>query len=137
LGFWAGAILIVAILWLLQAVGTWYQMRHYGKVLGGVTREGKEGFVGVGNSKARLGKGVVLILVTGTDEVVRRALRMQGRTVFARFEEAPDFVGMSLAELRREDRDGPYDAGTMRAARRAVEQIDQIRTEREVRAGVG
>ena len=123
-------ILVLALLWALQAVGTYFQMRHYQGVLGRITREGGEGYVGVGNAKARFGKGVILILVSGEDGVVRRALRMRGMTIFARFKEAPDLVGMGLDELRDEAREGPYDEGTMLAARRAIEQIDRIKQEK-------
>jgi glucitol operon activator protein len=127
----AYVILLLAIAWILQTVGTYFQMRHYREVLGGITREGGEGFVGVGNAKATFGKGVILILVADETGVVRRALRMRGMTVFARFKEAPDFAGMSLDELRAEQRDGPYDKSTMLAANRAVEQIDRIKQEKE------
>ncbi len=128
---WIGyLILVLALVWALQIVGTYFQMRHYREVLGGITREGGEGYVGVGNAKARLGKGVILILVAGEDDVVRRALRMRGMTIFARFQEAPELVGMGLDELRNEEREGPYERGTMLAARRAVEQIDRIKQEK-------
>ena len=106
-------------------------MRHYREVLSGITRESSEGFVGVGNAKATFGKGVILILVSDGNDVIRRALRMRGMTIFARFKEAPDLVGMRLDELRVEGRDSPYDKGTMLAARRAVEQIDRIKQEKE------
>ncbi len=56
-------LLVLGILWLGQTVGTYYQIRHYRKVLSRITREGGEGYVGVGNAKARFGKGVILILV--------------------------------------------------------------------------
>jgi len=128
---WIGyLILVLALVWALQIVGTYFQMRHYREVLGGITREGGEGYVGVGNAKARFGKGVILILVVGEDDAVRRALRMRGMTIFARFKEAPRFVGMGLDELRGEEREGPYEKGTMLAARRAVEQIDRIKQEK-------
>jgi glucitol operon activator protein len=127
---WIGyLILALALVWALQIVGTYFQMRHYREVLGGITREGGEGYVGVGNAKARFGKGVILILVAGEDGVIRRALRMRGMTIFARFQEASELVGMSLDELRNEEREGPYERGTMLAARRAVEQIDRIKRE--------
>ena len=134
---WIGyLILVLALVWALQIVGTYFQMRHYREVLGGITREGGEGYVGVGNAKARLGKGVILILVAGEDDVVRRALRMRGMTIFARFQEAPELVGMGLDELRDEGREGPYEKGTMLAARRAVEQIDRIKQEKARSAAV-
>lgn len=123
-------LLVFAILWLVQIVGTYYQMRHYRKVLGGITRKGGEGYVGVGNAKARFGKGVIMILVAGKDGLVRRALRMRGMTVFARFQEVPELAGSALDDLRDERREGPYDAGTMLAAKRAVEQIDRIKEEK-------
>jgi glucitol operon activator protein len=129
---WIGyLILALAVVWALQIVGTYFQMRHYREVLGGITREEGEGYVGVGNAKAQFGKGVILILVVGEDDVVRRALRMRGMTIFARFKEAPELVGMGLGELRSEDREGPYEKGTMLAARRAIEQIDRIKREKE------
>jgi glucitol operon activator protein len=127
----AYAILILAVAWVLQIVGTYFQMRHYRGVLGGITREGGEGFVGVGNAKAAFGKGVILILVADENGVVKRALRMRGMTIFARFKEAPDLAGMRLDELRIGDREEPYDKNTMLAARRAVEQIDRIKQEKE------
>ena len=127
---WVWLLLGVGALWVLQIAGTHVQMSHYRGVLGGITREGGRGYVGAGNAKARLGKGVILILVTDEDGVVKRALRMRGMTVFARFEEAPDLVGMTLDELREEAREGPYEKETMLAARRAVEQVDRIRSER-------
>lgn len=123
-------ILLLACLWLLQMIGTYFQMRHYREVLSGVTRAGGRGYVGVGNAKARFGKGVILILVSGEDDVVRKALRMRGATVFARFEEAPDLLGMGLDELREKGREGPYEKATMQAARRAIEQIDRIKEEK-------
>ncbi len=127
---WIGyLILVLALVWALQIVGTYFQMRHYREVLGGITREGGEGYVGVGNAKARFGKGDILILVAGEDDLVRRALRMRGMTIFARFQEAPELVGMRLDQLRDEGREGPYEKGTMLAAGRAVEQIDRIKQE--------
>jgi glucitol operon activator protein len=128
---WIGyLILALALMWALQIVGTYFQMRHYREVLGGITREETGGYVGVGNAKARLGKGVILILVVGENDVVKRALSMRGMTIFARFKEAPKFVRMHLDELRNEEREGPYDKSTMLAARRAVEQIDRIKQEK-------
>ena len=123
-------LLFLAIGWLLQIAGTYFQMEHYRKVLGGIREEGREGYVGVGNAKARLGKGVILILVVGEDGIVKEALSMRGMTVFARFKEAPDLLGMDLEEICDEEREGPYDKSTMLAARRSVEQIDRIKAEK-------
>ena len=123
-------ILALAIVWILQIVGTYFQMQHYRRVLGRITAEGDEGYVGVGNAKATFGKGVILILGSDEDGVIKEALRMRGMTILARFNEAPDLVGMSLEELRLPEREGPYEKATMLAARRAVEQIDRIKEEK-------
>ncbi len=129
-------LLLLGCLWVLQVIGTYFQMSHYQKVLGGITAEGSEGYVGVGNAKSRFGKGVILILVVGRDAVVKRAFKMRGRTVFARFEEAKALVGLEVEELRDEGREGLEDPATMVAARRAVEQVDRIKAEKEVGTGV-
>lgn len=130
MGWMSSLLLVVGLLWLSQVAGTYFQMEHYRKVLGGIRQAGGEGFVGVGNAKARLGKGVILILVVGEDGSVREALRMRGMTVFARFKDAPDLVGRQLDGLRDADIEGPYEKGTMLAVRRAVEQIDRIMQEK-------
>lgn len=130
MGFWVLLVLVLAFLWVLQAIGTYFQMAHYRKVLSGITAEGGEGYVGVGNAKAYFGKGVILILVAGEDGLVRKALRMRGRTVFARFAEAEGLVGREIDDLRDAGREDLEDPATMTAARMAVEQIDRIRSEK-------
>ncbi len=130
-------LLTFAVLWLVQIAGTYHQMRHYRRVLGRITREEGQGYVGVGNAKARFGKGVVLILVSGEDKVVNKALRMRGMSVFARFKEAPGLEGANIDDLRDSEGEGPYEAATMLAARRAVEQIDRITENQEEEVEVG
>lgn len=133
---WFVVIPILAVLWLLQSVGTYFQMRHYRKVLGGVVGEGGEGFIGVGNAKGRFGKGVILILVSDLDGDVTSALRMRGMTVFARFDEAPDLIGMNIEALKKKDLEEPYEKATMLAAMRSVEQIERIIEEKKAEAEV-
>lgn len=130
LSTWVWVLLALGVVWILQMIGTHVQMSHYRSVLGGITREGGKGYVGAGNAKARLGKGVILIMICDEDDVVKRALRMRGMTVFARFEEARDLLGLSLDNLREEGLEGPYEKATMLAARRAVEQIERIKSEK-------
>ena len=130
MGFWSILLLVLAVVWLSQIVGTYFQMRHYQQVLSGIKQERGEGYIGVGNAKARLGRGVILILVVGEDGLVRRALKMQGATVFARFKEAPELAGTQLEELRGE-RESRIGKSVALAARRAAEQIDKIKAEKE------
>lgn len=132
MGFWSLTLLVLGLLWLLQILGTWYQMRHYQKVLGEITRAGTEGYVGVGNARSRFGKGVILILVSDKRGEITRALRMRGRTIFARFAEFPQLIGRHLDELRDEVPEDRSEKATMLAAKKAVEQIDRIQAEQEV-----
>ena len=46
--------------------------------------------MGVGNARAKLGKGVILILVASREGFIRQALAMRGRTVFATFKPVPE-----------------------------------------------
>lgn len=130
MALWVMLLLFLGFLWLLQSVGTYFQMKHYREVLGGITTEGGEGYVGAGNAKSYFGKGVILMLVVGEDGVVRRALRMRGRTVFARFKDAEGLVGLGIDELRDGEREGLEEPATIKAARMAVEQIDRIRAQK-------
>lgn len=129
MGLWTTLLLVFGIVWLSQIVGTYFQMRHYQGVLAGIKRGDDGGYIGVGNAKARLGRGVILILVTGEDGMTRRALKMQGATVFARFKEAPEFVGLRAEGLCEEGEEGVK--GPALAARRAAEQIQRIRSEKQ------
>lgn len=128
---------LLVFLWFAQMAGTYFQMRHYREVLGGITREGEEGYVGAGNAKARFGKGVVMIVVCGEDDVVKRVLRMHGISVFARFKEAPTLVDLPLDSLRADGGEGPYEKTTMLAAQRATEQIDRIKEEKKMETTAG
>lgn len=128
---------LLVFLWFAQMAGTYFQMSHYREVLGGITREGGEGYVGAGNAKARFGKGVVMIVVCGEDDVVNRALRMRGISVFARFKEAPALVDLPMDSLRADGTESPYEKTTMLATQRATEQIDRIKEEKRIEATVG
>lgn len=129
MGLLAYLLLTLGVLWALQAGGTYFQMKHYRGVLRGITGQRGDGYLGVGNAKGRFRKGVILILVSDGEGVVERALMMRGRTVFARFREAPELEGYTVDELR-DAADELGEKGTMLAARRAVEQIDRIRAEK-------
>lgn len=131
MGLWSVLLGVLGVLWLAQIAGTYLQMRHYRRVLGRLAGEYREGYVGVGNARSRFGKGVILILVVGEDgKVVRRALRMRGMTVFARFREYPEMEGVGVEELKGGG--GVFaDRATLAAAEKAVEQIERIRAGRE------
>jgi glucitol operon activator protein len=129
---WPYLLLAFGVLWVTQIAGTWLQTRHYRQVLEGITSTGTEGFVGVGNARATLGKGVIMILVAGSDGTLRDALAMRGRTVFARFKPAPELVGLPVAAVAAAgDPPVELDRGVAAAARQAAEQVLKVRGARE------
>ena len=96
---WQIALLALVAAWGLQALGTYVQMRHFGATMGDVARQWPDGYVGAGNAKSTFGAGLILLLVVSPDRIVRRAMVMRGRTVFARFRRLPDLEGRPLAAL--------------------------------------
>ncbi len=100
MALWQFGLILLAVVWVLQAIGTWVQMRHYRTVMGGISRQWADGHLGAGNSRSVLGKGMILILIIGPDDIVRRLMLMEGRSVFARFKVMEGFEGLRLAALR-------------------------------------
>ena len=132
MALWQLGLILLAIVWVLQAVGTWAQMRHYRNVMGGISRQWNDGHLGAGNSRSILGKGIILILIIGPDDIVRRLMLMEGRSVFARFKVMEGFEGLRLATLR----DPALGGGSPKLATRkgfrvalgqALEQIERAR----------
>ena len=120
---WQIALMALVGAWALQAVGTFYQMRHYRTVMGDVSARWSDGFVGAGNAKSTLGRGVILLLVVDSELIVRRLSIMQGRSVFAKFRPFPGAEGHSLDVLRANP---PFDdSGCKRALATAIAQIDK------------
>jgi glucitol operon activator protein len=132
MAIWQLGLILLAIVWVLQAIGTWAQMRHYRTVMGNISRQWTDGHLGAGNSRSILGKGMILILIIGPDDVVRRLMLMEGRSVFARFKILEGFEGLRLAVLRdpvvAEDRPKLAARKGFRVALgQALEQIERAR----------
>ena len=96
---WEKGLIALAVLWALQSVGTWVQMRHYRAVMTIIARNWPDGLLGASASRGYLGKGVIAIVVATSDEVVRQVFVMEGRSVFAKFEECREDQGLTLAAL--------------------------------------
>lgn len=118
-------VVIFAVLWTLQIAGTAWQMRHYRRVLARISSQWREGTAGVGNARGRIGRGIILIIVVGRDGLVREALAMRGRTVFATFKPFPELVGQALDDLRNRP-PVSRDPGFSRALSQAIGQIDRL-----------
>jgi glucitol operon activator protein len=130
MAMWQWGLLALGILWALQSLGVWYQMRHYSDVMKGITSRYNDGFVGAGNVRGRFGKGVIVLILVTPDLVVQRFLVMSGRSVFAKFKRREEFEGISLSALRTDPvMTGLGEPNIAKAAERAIEQIDKARAE--------
>ena len=126
--WWQWALLALGLLWALQIVGTWVQMRHYQDVMTRVGGSYKDGFLGTGNAKGTVGRGMIVMLITAQDGTIRKALAMEGRTVLARFEEIPEYVGLPMETLADPDFFGPEQKARAKAFGRAIDQIKEIQS---------
>jgi glucitol operon activator protein len=131
MAIWQWAILLLAIVWALQSLGVWLQMRHYSDVMKGITDNYSQGFVGAGNAKGKLGKGVIVLVVVDGSMRVERFLQMSGRSVFAKFRREPAFEGLSLDALSDPATFAAAEAGVEVATRRAAEQIAKAIAKKE------
>lgn len=123
---WKVGLLLFAICWALQVGGTALQMRHYRKVLDGLSARWNDGFIGTGGARARFGRGAIAILVVSPAGLVRQALLMQGVTVWAKFKPVPSLVGQHIDQCRSGAAFGPRQARVALVFRQCVEQVDRI-----------
>ena len=96
MAIWQWGLLLLVIVWALQSLGVWLQMRHYSDVFRGVTDQYKDGFVGAGNFRGRFAKGTIALVVVTPDLIVRRLMVMSGRSVFTKFKRHQEFEGVPL-----------------------------------------
>jgi len=97
--FWQKGLIALAVLWAVQALGTWVQMRHYRAVMSDIAKTWPDGLMGASAVRGYLGKGVIAIVVATSDEIVRQVFVMEGRSVFAKFKEIPEDKGLTLTAL--------------------------------------
>jgi glucitol operon activator protein len=130
MAIWQWGLLLLAVVWALQSLGVWMQMRHYSDVFQGISNRYKDGFVGAGNSKGRFHKGTIAMIVVTPDLVVRRLMVMSGRSVFTKFKRYEQFEGAPLDRIRANPAVmGEGEPGVAEAVRRAIEQIDRARSQ--------
>ncbi|MFD1881212.1 transcriptional regulator GutM [Paracoccus pacificus] len=129
---WKIALLALGVVWLLQSVGTWMQMRHFRSVMAAITEKWSDGHMGAGNSRGRFGKGVIAIVVTDPQSIVRKVMVMEGRSVFAKFLPLPEYEGQSLARLKATLGTSENQNGRVGALTKAVEQLEKAKRSQSV-----
>ena len=130
MAIWQWGLLLLGVVWALQSLGVWLQMRHYSDVFKGITAKYQDGYVGAGNCRGRLGKGTIALVVVTPDLTVQRLLTMTGRSVFAKFHRHENLEGMTLDQLRSNPAVlGEGETGVTAAVVKAIEQVDKARLE--------
>jgi glucitol operon activator protein len=123
---WKTGLLLFALCWALQIAGTALQMRHYRRVLGALEARWTDGYIGSGSARARFGRGAIMILVVSPAGIVRDALLMQGRTVWAKFKPLPGLAGLDIATVGEGSPFPPRDARLTTAFRQCLHQIERV-----------
>lgn len=127
---WQFLLVLLGGLWASQSLGTWVQMRHYRKVMRAVTAQWRDGFVGTGYARGALGKGAIVLVVISPENIVRRLLVMEGRSVLAKFTALAEFEGRPLASLQSGDAFPAAKTARSKALASALEQIERARAAR-------
>ncbi|WP_196603774.1 transcriptional regulator GutM [Pectinatus haikarae] len=93
-------ILMVCLLvfMIIQAAGTYIQVRLYKK---SVRRLHKKGNIGIGGRKARFSGNIVIIVCDSSGKVVDGEI-LAGITIFNRFKKIPELMNRNVFELRAE-----------------------------------
>ncbi|WP_209479966.1 transcriptional regulator GutM [Virgibacillus litoralis] len=96
---WGTFIFIFAFIWGLQFLMTHFQVKHYKSEIKKLSRR-DSGYLGTGYYKKRLGNGAIIVLVCDEKSHIIDAKVMKGITVFARFKDIKQLVGMKLEETK-------------------------------------
>jgi len=130
MAIWQIALILLVVMWILQAAGTWFQMRHYRSIMGSIQGRWTDGYLGVGNARSSFGRGVILMVVVGPDDAIRELLVMEGRSVLAKFRSLKEFQGRTLESLLADEAFGTV-PGRVRALEQAVQQIEKAKSKQQ------
>ncbi|MGN6230729.1 MAG: transcriptional regulator GutM [Trinickia sp.] len=123
-------LLLLALMWALQIVASWIQLRYYRSVVRRTATAWNSGFLGAGSFKARLGRGAVAIVVIDDQARVCEVLSMSGLSVFARFEALDDLCG-AAADFNQRVAMSPLPSSVKQALAKAFEVACRTANERQ------
>ena len=84
-------LLIVFVLFILQALGGWYQNDRQA-----MRRVHQDGNVGFGQRKGRLTAGYIIMIACDHDGIITRCEIMQGLSFLAKFKPLNEFLGKDM-----------------------------------------
>ena len=89
----------IFLLFVVQVIGTYLQVKEYKKA---VRELHKLGNVGIGSGRKKLGAGSVVIIACKSDGRITGGSIMRGVSIFSRFNPMEDIVGKTIYELKAE-----------------------------------
>ena len=121
-----GLVILVVGLWILQFIFTFFQSKAMTKRFVDVKTNNVGNHLGIGLTRAKFnaGRGVIVIVVTDINGIVRDFQALSGYSVMARFKQLKKFIGMSAKEVEAQITD-------KRLLKTFQQAIDKINEERE------
>ncbi|SEJ37614.1 glucitol operon activator protein [Propionispira arboris] len=92
-------IAVLLIFMLIQASGTYLQVKQYKKA---VRRLHKIGNVGIGSRKSKLRPGNIVVIACNNQGEITGGEIMEGFTIFNGFKELNDIIGKNIYDLKAE-----------------------------------
>lgn len=121
-----GIAILVIGLWILQFIFAFFQSQAMTKRFVEVKQNNVGNNLGIGLTRAKFnaGRGVIVIVVTDINGIVREFDALSGYTVTARFKQLKKYIGLSAAEVAAQITD-------KRLLKSFQQAIDKINEERE------
>lgn len=121
-----GLVILVVGLWILQFIFTFFQSQAMTKRFVDVKTNNVGNHLGIGLTRAKFnaGRGVIVIVVTDINGIVREFQALSGYSVMARFKQLKKFIGMSAKDVEAQITD-------KRLLKTFQQAIDKINEERE------
>lgn len=93
---WTFLVILLVVLWIAQFGMAWMQMKNFYARLRVLRREG---LTAVGKSGSQYKGRAYGVLVVDENQVVKRAEKLSGMTVFAKLKPVPQLVGTTLDQI--------------------------------------
>lgn len=90
------ALGFIFIMWMIQGILSYFQIRHFRKRMADLKRKGR---ILIGRQKGRFVAGSIVILVIDNDKTVIDAEEMSGFTVFNKFKKKTEIIGKHIEDL--------------------------------------
>lgn len=88
---WIKLLTLIVLMWILQGVFAYFQIKNFQTKMKEMKKNGR---VGIGTVKGRLGAGAIVILSVDRTGRIIEARKMTGISVFARFKPFPELKSL-------------------------------------------